>query len=103
MLKLCWNIIDSCLLRSGFIPYFYQCSKLSNSTELFTDTIELLQLILEGLRGSIHTQLATRDINLAFLFHNHPPTLEMSICGKSECLNFCLVAFFKKQYNIMLF
>ena len=30
-------------------------------------------------RGSIHTQLATKNVNLTFLFHTHPPTLETSI------------------------
>ena len=29
-------------------------------------------------RGRIHTQLATRNVNLMFLFHTHPVTLETS-------------------------
>ena len=36
------------------------------------------------LRGSIHTQLATRNVNLTFFFHTHPPTIETSIRGKKK-------------------
>ena len=34
--------------------------------------------VLCPFRGRIHTQLATRNVNLTFLFHTHPVTLETS-------------------------
>ena len=45
-------------------------------------------MYINQIRGSIHTQLATRNVNWTFLFHTHPPTLETSIRGKRKtCLN----------------